>query len=70
MAGQLGQERVTTLNVEVAGVDVDRGLLMIRGAVPGAKNGYVLVRDAIKKARHAEAPYPAAVRAVADAAQA
>ena len=70
MAGHLGQERVTTLNVEVAGVDVDRGLLMIRGAVPGAKNGYVLVRDAIKKARHAEAPYPAAVRAVADAAQA
>ena len=70
MAGHLGQERVTTLNVEVAGVDVDRGLLMIRGAVPGAKNGYVLVRDAIKKARHADAPYPAAVRAAAEAAQA
>jgi large subunit ribosomal protein L3 len=63
MAGHLGQERVTTLNVEIAGVDVDRGLLMVRGAVPGAKNGYVLVRDAIKKARHADAPYPAAVRA-------
>ena len=70
MAGHLGQERVTTLNVEVAGVDVDRGLLMIRGAVPGAKNGYVLVRDAIKKARHADAPYPAAVRVAAEAAQA
>jgi large subunit ribosomal protein L3 len=65
MAGHLGQERVTTLNVEIAGVDVDRGLLMVRGAVPGAKNGYVLVRDAIKKARHADAPYPAAVRAAA-----
>ncbi len=65
MAGHLGQERVTTLNLEVAGVDVARGLLMVRGAVPGAKNGYVLVRDAIKKARHADAPYPAAVRQAA-----
>ena len=70
MAGHLGQERVTTLNVEIAGVDAGRGLLMIRGAVPGAKNGYVLVRDAIKKARHADAPFPAALRAPAAAAQA
>ncbi len=62
MAGHLGQERVTTLNVEVAGVDAERGLLMIRGAVPGGKDGYVMVRDAIKKARHADAPYPAGLR--------
>ena len=62
MAGHLGQDRVTTLNMEVAAVDADRGLLMLRGAVPGAKNGYVMVRDAVKKARHADAPYPAAVR--------
>ena len=62
MAGHLGSERVTTLNVEVAGVDVARGLLMIRGSVPGGKTGYVIVRDAIKKPRHADAPYPAAVR--------
>ena len=62
MAGHLGSERVTTLNLEIAGVDVDRGLLLIRGAVPGAKNGYVMVRDAIKKARHADAPFPGAVR--------
>ena len=61
MAGHLGQERVTTLNVEVAGVDADRGLIMIKGAVPGAKGGYVLVRDAVKRARPADAPYPAAV---------
>lgn len=60
MAGHLGSERITTLNLEVAGVDVERGLIMVRGAVPGAKGGYVLVRDAIKKPRHAEAPYPAA----------
>jgi large subunit ribosomal protein L3 len=59
MAGHLGQERVTTQNLVVAAVDAAKGLLMIKGAVPGAKGGYVLVRDAVKKARHAEAPYPA-----------
>ncbi len=65
MAGHLGQERVTTLNLEVAAVDVDRGLLMIKGAVPGAKGGFVLVRDAVKAARPAEAPYPAALMGAA-----
>ena len=59
MAGHLGQERVTTQNLEVAAVDAAKGLLMIKGAVPGAKGGYVLVRDAVKRARHAEAPFPA-----------
>jgi large subunit ribosomal protein L3 len=48
MSGHLGVERITTLNVEVAAVDAAKGLLMIRGAVPGAKGGYVRVRDAIK----------------------
>ena len=62
MPGQLGDERITTLNVEIAAVDAERGLLMIRGSVPGAKDGYVMVRDAIKKARHADAPYPASIR--------
>ena len=59
MAGHLGHERVTTLNLEVAAVDAVRNLLMVRGAIPGAKNDFVLVRDAIKKPRHADAPYPA-----------
>ncbi|MGI4802376.1 MAG: 50S ribosomal protein L3, partial [Janthinobacterium lividum] len=59
MAGHLGDERVTILNLEVALVDVEKNLLMIRGAIPGSKNGFVMVRDAIKKARHADAPYPA-----------
>lgn len=61
MAGHLGQDRVTTLNLEVAGVDAIRGLIMVRGAVPGAPGGYVFVRDAIKRPRHADAPYPAGV---------
>src|SRR5579884_1454250 len=61
MAGHLGVERVSTLNLEVAHVDAARGLIMLKGAVPGAKGGFVLVRDAVKRARPAEAPYPAAL---------
>ena len=61
MAGHFGQERVTTLNLEVAAVDAERGLLMLRGAVPGAKGGLVLVRDAVKRKRPDDAPYPAAI---------
>ncbi|MBV8092648.1 MAG: 50S ribosomal protein L3 [Acetobacteraceae bacterium] len=61
MAGHLGDERVTTLNLEVAAVDPEKGLLMVRGAVPGANGGYVLVRDAVKRARPEGVPYPAAL---------
>ena len=63
MAGHLGDERVTTLNLEIAGVDAGRNVIMVRGAVPGAKGSYVLVRDAVKRARPAEAPLPAGVKA-------
>jgi len=59
MAGHLGVERVTTQNLEIAGVDAAKGLLLVKGAVPGAKGSYVLVRDAVKRARHADAPFPA-----------
>ncbi|HTW28594.1 MAG TPA: 50S ribosomal protein L3 [Acetobacteraceae bacterium] len=70
MAGHLGVERVTTLNLEVAAVDAERGLLMLRGAVPGAAGGFVRVRDAIKRRRPEAAPYPAGlVEAAAPAAQ-
>jgi large subunit ribosomal protein L3 len=51
MAGHLGVERVTTLNLVVAGVDDEKGLLLIRGAIPGSKGGFVFVRDAIKRPR-------------------
>jgi large subunit ribosomal protein L3 len=63
MAGHLGAERVTTQNLQVALVDAEKGLLLIKGAVPGAKGGYVMVRDAVKRPRHADAPYPAATAA-------
>jgi large subunit ribosomal protein L3 len=56
MAGHLGDERVTTLNVEIAAVDDAKGLLMIEGAVPGAKGGWVLVRDAVKRQKAKPAP--------------
>jgi large subunit ribosomal protein L3 len=62
MPGHLGQERVTTLNLQVAGLDESRNLVLIRGAVPGSKGSYVLLRDAIKKARPADAAYPAALK--------
>jgi large subunit ribosomal protein L3 len=63
MAGHMGATRVTTQNLVVAGVDADKGLLMVKGAVPGSKGAYVLVRDAVKRARHADAPFPAALKA-------
>jgi large subunit ribosomal protein L3 len=67
MAGQLGAEKVTTLNLEVVKTDVARGLLMVRGAVPGTKGGYVMVRDAVKKALPKEAPKPGAFKPAAGA---
>jgi large subunit ribosomal protein L3 len=67
MAGHLGVERVTTLNLKVVATDADQGLIMIRGAVPGAEGGYVLVRDAVKRKLPKDVPFPAAVRAGAAA---
>jgi len=48
MAGQLGSDRVTTLNLEVVSSDADRNLLLVKGAVPGPRGGVVLIRDAVK----------------------
>jgi large subunit ribosomal protein L3 len=61
MAGHMGDERITTQNLKVVKVDADRGLLMIKGAVPGSKGGWVMVRDAIKKPIPDKAPKPAAL---------
>ena len=60
MAGHLGDERVTTQNLVVAKIDKERGLVMVRGAVPGSKGGWVVVRDAVKKAAPADLPKPGA----------
>jgi large subunit ribosomal protein L3 len=62
MAGHLGVERVTTLNLKVVQTDVARGLILIEGAVPGAKGGWITVRDAVKKALPEAAPKPGAFR--------
>ena len=62
MAGHMGDRRVTVQNLEVVLTDSERGLIMIRGAVPGAKGNYVLIRDAIKKPSPADVPFPAGLR--------
>jgi large subunit ribosomal protein L3 len=49
MAGHLGSERVTTLNIKVVQVDPERGLILVEGAVPGSKGGWITLRDAVKK---------------------
>jgi large subunit ribosomal protein L3 len=63
MAGHMGAARVTVQNLEVVKTDVERGLIMIKGAVPGSKGGWVTVRDAVKKAAPDGLPFPAAIRA-------
>jgi large subunit ribosomal protein L3 len=67
MAGHMGDERVTTQNLVVAKIDKARGLVMVRGAVPGSKGGWVVVRDAVKKAAHADVPKPGAFKARGEA---
>ena len=62
MAGHLGQDNRTTQNITVWRVDVERGLILVKGAVPGAEGGYVKIRDAIKKALPADAPKPGGIR--------
>ena len=61
MHGHYGTDNVTTQNLEVAKVDVERGLIMIRGAVPGHKGGWVMVRDAVKRP-HKDSPMPGSVK--------
>ena len=64
MAGHLGAERVTTLNLQVIAADAERGVLMVKGSVPGSEGGWVLVRDAVKRKAPAELPFPAALREI------
>ncbi|WP_158969277.1 50S ribosomal protein L3 [Chachezhania sediminis] len=68
MAGHMGAVRVTTQNLEVVKTDAERGLIMIKGAVPGSKGGWVTVKDAVKKKLPEGLPTPAGLKAVAAAA--
>ena len=70
MAGHMGAVRCTTQNLQVIRTDAERGLLMIKGAVPGTKGGWVTIKDAVKKAAPAGLPLPAAIRSAAAAAPA
>jgi large subunit ribosomal protein L3 len=67
MAGHLGVERVTTLNLRVVQTDVDRGLILVEGAVPGTRGGFIYVRDAVKKALPKDAPRPGKYRLSSEA---
>lgn len=69
MAGHMGDERVTTLNLQVFATEPEKGLILVRGAVPGAKGSYVLLRDAVKKAAPKDLPFPAALIASAGEAE-
>ena len=69
MAGHMGAARVTTQNLQVVRTDVDRGLIMVKGAVPGAKGGWVSINDAAKKPLPEAAPLPAGLRSNAKAAE-
>ncbi|MBI3709649.1 MAG: 50S ribosomal protein L3 [Proteobacteria bacterium] len=65
MAGHMGVGRVTVQNLKVMATDIARGLILVKGAIPGADGGVVLVTDAAKRQRPKDAPYPAALRAAA-----
>ena len=65
MAGHMGAARVTTQNLQVVKTDADRGLIMVKGAVPGSKGGWVTVKDAVKKPFPENAPLPAALKSAA-----
>ena len=62
MAGHMGVDRVTTLNLRVVKADVERGLILVEGAVPGVAGGYIYVRDAIKRPLHKDVPLPGKFR--------
>ncbi len=62
MPGHMGVDRITPLNLKVVQLDVERGLILVEGAVPGARGGWITVRDAVKKALPKDAPKPGKFR--------
>lgn len=69
MAGHLGAVRVTTQNLQVVRTDSDRGLIMVKGSVPGSKGGWVTIKDAVKKPFPENAILPAGLKSLGDAAR-
>jgi large subunit ribosomal protein L3 len=69
MAGQMGNEQVTTQNLEIVAIDEEENLVLVKGAVPGSKSGWVLINDAIKRALPTDVPFPAGLKASAAPAQ-
>jgi large subunit ribosomal protein L3 len=68
MAGHTGDTRVTTQNLRIVAVDAARGLLWVRGAVPGAPDSFVMIKDAAKRKAPKDLPFPAAIRGAGEAA--
>ena len=66
MAGHMGDKFRTQQNLEIVGTDVERGLIFVKGSVPGLKGGWLFVKDSVKVARHADAPFPAGLKQVAN----
>jgi large subunit ribosomal protein L3 len=69
MAGHMGAARVTTQNLQVVRTDAERGLIMVKGAVPGSKGGWVTIKDAVKKPTPENLIYPAALKSAAEEAK-
>ena len=66
MAGHMGDRQRTQQNLEIVRTDVERGLLFVKGSVPGSKGTWLLVKDAVKVARPADVPYPASIKSAAN----
>jgi large subunit ribosomal protein L3 len=66
MAGHMGDKNRTQQNLEIVGTDVERGLIFVKGSVPGSKGGWLFVKDAVKVPAHKDAPFPAGLKAAAN----
>jgi large subunit ribosomal protein L3 len=66
MAGHMGDKYRTQQNLEIVGTDVERGLIFVKGSVPGSKGGWLFVKDSVKVKAHADAPYPASLKQAAN----
>lgn len=66
MAGHMGDKNRTQQNLEIVGTDVERGLIFVKGSVPGSKGGWLFVKDAVKLPAHKDAPFPAGIKQAAN----